>query len=201
MHNKTMQMMYETLYKALEEVGLENTYVLKDYLNFFCLGNCEASDGTKLSIGGSPTASNTPHISPFIPHPNALAKKNRRFMIYVHSKGMIVDDEYVIIGSANIISAPWKVFLGQSGGLDTYGNQLPRLVYVSREKRPGHNHHKKVGAMNALFPQRFDGIDRNDQYASRNTVFFDINMKGLDDSRTHLCRDGMCFPKAGALWI
>ncbi|KAL0312683.1 UNVERIFIED_CONTAM: Phospholipase D beta 1 [Sesamum radiatum] len=32
----------------------------------------------------------------------ALAKRNRRFMIYVHSKGMIVDDEYVIMGSANI---------------------------------------------------------------------------------------------------
>ncbi|KAH7852799.1 hypothetical protein Vadar_029322 [Vaccinium darrowii] len=29
-------------------------------------------------------------------------------------------------------------------------------------------------------PQRFDGIDRNDRYANRNTVFFDINMKGLD---------------------
>lgn len=32
----------------------------------------------------------------------ASAQSNRRFMIYVHSKGMIVDDEYVIIGSANI---------------------------------------------------------------------------------------------------
>lgn len=31
-----------------------------------------------------------------------LAQKFRRFMIYVHAKGMIVDDEYVIIGSANI---------------------------------------------------------------------------------------------------
>jgi hypothetical protein len=30
------------------------------------------------------------------------ARKHRRFMVYVHSKGMIVDDEYVIIGSANI---------------------------------------------------------------------------------------------------
>ncbi|KAF6172059.1 hypothetical protein GIB67_029477 [Kingdonia uniflora] len=38
----------------------------------------------------------------------------------------------------------------QSGGLDTDRNQLPRLVYVSREKRPRHNHHKKAGAMNAL---------------------------------------------------
>ncbi|XP_024521229.1 probable cellulose synthase A catalytic subunit 5 [UDP-forming] isoform X1 [Selaginella moellendorffii] len=121
-----------------------------------------------------------------------------------------------------------QVFLGHSGGHDTEGNELPRLVYVSREKRPGFNHHKKAGAMNALvrvsavltnapyflnldcdhyinnskavreamcfmmdptlgrkvcyvqFPQRFDGIDRHDRYANRNTVFFDINMKGLD---------------------
>ncbi|XP_010905024.1 cellulose synthase A catalytic subunit 9 [UDP-forming] [Elaeis guineensis] len=121
-----------------------------------------------------------------------------------------------------------QVFLGHSGGHDTDGNELPRLVYVSREKRPGFQHHKKAGAMNALirvsavltnapfmlnldcdhyvnnskaireamcflmdpqlgrkvcyvqFPQRFDGIDMHDRYANRNTVFFDINMKGLD---------------------
>lgn len=42
------------------------------------------------------------------------------------------------------------MFLGHSGGLDTDGNELPRLVYVSREKRPGFQHHKKAGAMNAL---------------------------------------------------
>ncbi|CAJ2643988.1 unnamed protein product [Trifolium pratense] len=41
-----------------------------------------------------------------------------------------------------------QVFLGHSGGLDTDGNELPRLVYVSREKRPGFQHHKKAGAMN-----------------------------------------------------
>jgi cellulose synthase A len=27
------------------------------------------------------------------------------------------------------------------------------------------------------FPQRFDGIDRNDRYANRNTVFFDVRLK------------------------
>ncbi|XP_019085136.1 PREDICTED: probable cellulose synthase A catalytic subunit 10 [UDP-forming] [Camelina sativa] len=43
-----------------------------------------------------------------------------------------------------------QVFLGHSGGLDTEGNELPRLIYVSREKRPGFQHHKKAGAMNAL---------------------------------------------------
>uniref|UniRef100_A0A0D3AJI4 cellulose synthase (UDP-forming) n=1 Tax=Brassica oleracea var. oleracea TaxID=109376 RepID=A0A0D3AJI4_BRAOL len=121
-----------------------------------------------------------------------------------------------------------QVFLGSNGGFDVEGHELPRLVYVSREKRPGFQHHKKAGAMNALvrvagvltnapfmlnldcdhyvnnskavreamcflmdpqigkkvcyvqFPQRFDGIDRHDRYANRNTVFFDINMKGLD---------------------
>lgn len=31
-----------------------------------------------------------------------MAQRHRRFMIYVHAKGMIVDDEYVIVGSANI---------------------------------------------------------------------------------------------------
>ncbi|XP_038723334.1 cellulose synthase A catalytic subunit 8 [UDP-forming] [Tripterygium wilfordii] len=121
-----------------------------------------------------------------------------------------------------------QVFLGHSGARDMEGNELPRLVYVSREKRPGYQHHKKAGAENALvrvsavltnapyilnldcdhyvnnskavreamcfmmdpqvgrdlcyvqFPQRFDGIDRSDRYANRNTVFFDVNMKGLD---------------------
>ncbi|KAI3466756.1 hypothetical protein Pfo_023419 [Paulownia fortunei] len=121
-----------------------------------------------------------------------------------------------------------QVFLGNTGALDIEGNELPRLVYVSREKRPGYQHHKKAGAENALvrvsavltnapyilnldcdhyvnnskaireamcflmdpqvgrdlcyvqFPQRFDGIDTSDRYANRNTVFFDVNMKGLD---------------------
>ncbi|KAF5732990.1 Phospholipase D beta 1 isoform 1 [Tripterygium wilfordii] len=91
--HKTMQMMYETIYKALVEVGLEGAFSPQDYLNFFCLGNREGVDGYDASSVGSPPAANTPQ---------ALGRKNRRFMIYVHSKGMIVDDEYVILGSANI---------------------------------------------------------------------------------------------------
>ncbi|ERN19431.1 hypothetical protein AMTRI_Chr09g42570 [Amborella trichopoda] len=87
--HKTMQMMYEIIYKALEEMGLEKTYQPQDYLNFFCLGNREIPDG---DISVSSPANN----------PRELAKRSGRFMIYVHSKGMVVDDEYVIIGSANI---------------------------------------------------------------------------------------------------
>lgn len=106
--------------------------------------------------------------------------------------------------------------------------RLPLLVYVSREKRPGYDHNKKAGAMNALvrasailsngpfilnldcdhyiynsqairegmcfmmdrggericyvqFPQRFEGIDPSDRYANHNTVFFDVNMRALDE--------------------
>ncbi|XP_059442327.1 phospholipase D beta 1-like [Corylus avellana] len=91
--HKTMQMMYEIVYKALKEVGLENKYEPQDYLNFFCLGNREAPDRKDSLDAGNPTAARTSQ---------ALTRKSRRFMIYVHSKGMIVDDEYVILGSANI---------------------------------------------------------------------------------------------------
>ncbi|KAK4356153.1 hypothetical protein RND71_025124 [Anisodus tanguticus] len=42
------------------------------------------------------------------------------------------------------------VFLGHDGLQDIEGNELPNLVYVSREKRPGFDHHKKAGALNAL---------------------------------------------------
>ncbi|GMH02565.1 hypothetical protein Nepgr_004404 [Nepenthes gracilis] len=43
-----------------------------------------------------------------------------------------------------------QVYLGCEGALDVDGKELPKLVYVSREKRPGYDHHKKAGAMNAL---------------------------------------------------
>ncbi|KAL8150461.1 hypothetical protein V2J09_020269 [Rumex salicifolius] len=88
---KTMQMMYEIIYKALLEVGLHDKYEPQDYLNFFCLGNREVNEECGTSEAARLTDS-----------PQDLSKKFRRFMIYVHSKGMVVDDEYVIIGSANI---------------------------------------------------------------------------------------------------
>ncbi|OMO89463.1 Cellulose synthase [Corchorus capsularis] len=43
-----------------------------------------------------------------------------------------------------------QVYLGSAGALDVDSKELPRLVYVSREKRPGYQHHKKAGAMNCL---------------------------------------------------
>ncbi|KAL4365285.1 hypothetical protein AHAS_Ahas07G0090800 [Arachis hypogaea] len=51
------------------------------------------------------------------------------------------------------------VFLGHTGAHDIEGNELPRLVYVSREKRPCYQHHKKAGAENALV--RVSGVLTN----------------------------------------
>ncbi|KAF9664730.1 hypothetical protein SADUNF_Sadunf16G0048500 [Salix dunnii] len=175
----------------------------------------------------------------FVKERRAMKREYEEFKIRVNglvAKAQKVPDEGWVMQDGtpwpgnNIRDHPGmiQVFLGHSGGLDTEGNELPRLVYVSREKRPGFQHHKKAGAMNALvrvsavltngpfllnldcdhyinnskalreamcflmdpnlgrtvcyvqFPQRFDGIDRNDRYANRNTVFFDINLRGLD---------------------
>lgn len=67
---------------------------------------------------------------------------------------MLLSEVHFGVDRIRVICIPFffraQVFLGHSGGLDTEGNELPRLVYVSREKRPGFQHHKKAGAMNAL---------------------------------------------------
>ncbi|XVF48373.1 hypothetical protein PTKIN_Ptkin03bG0184900 [Pterospermum kingtungense] len=87
---RTMEMMYSDVTQALRKKGL--TANPRDYLTFFCLGNKETK-----KIGE--------YVPPQQPDPNsdyARGQHARRFMIYVHSKMMIVDDEYIIIGSANI---------------------------------------------------------------------------------------------------
>lgn len=77
LQNKTMQMMYETIYKALEEVGLENSCSPQDYLNFYCLGNRE---GGKVEGNESPTAANTPQVLPII-----LKKESEKFYLCLDS--------------------------------------------------------------------------------------------------------------------
>ncbi|GFZ01245.1 phospholipase D beta 1 [Actinidia rufa] len=122
-HN-TMQMMYEVIYKALEEVGLEKQYEPQDYLNFFCLGNRETQDAEGPSAVGIDSAVNTPQT---------LTRRSRRFMIYVHSKGMIVDDEYVILGSANINQRSLE------GTRDTeiaMGAYQPQYTWASKHSNP-----------------------------------------------------------------
>eukprot|EP00268_Persea_americana_P000033 TRINITY_DN10013_c0_g1_i20.p1 TRINITY_DN10013_c0_g1~~TRINITY_DN10013_c0_g1_i20.p1 ORF type:complete len:228 (-),score=33.49 TRINITY_DN10013_c0_g1_i20:465-1148(-) len=92
LQGQTMEMMYGIIAKALEKAGLSDDYHPQDYLNFYCLGKREAAGLEKMKS----TINATESIA------SGMAQKFHRFMIYVHSKGMIVDDEYVILGSANI---------------------------------------------------------------------------------------------------
>ncbi|KAK7282385.1 hypothetical protein RIF29_11093 [Crotalaria pallida] len=77
-----------------------------------------------------------------------------------------------------------QVFLGEDGVRDIEGNELPRLVYVSREKRPGFDHHKKAGAMNSLV--RVSAIISNAPYMLNvDCDHYINNCKAL--------REAMCF--------
>ncbi|KAG2314666.1 hypothetical protein Bca52824_017788 [Brassica carinata] len=85
---QTMQMMYEIIAREIKHMDLENVNP-QDYLNFYCLGNREEMPSDQNCV------SNSCEMVP-------ASQKWRRFMIYVHAKGMVVDDEYVLLGSANI---------------------------------------------------------------------------------------------------
>eukprot|EP00775_Hariotina_reticulata_P010522 gene10522-10682_t len=128
----TRQMMYKRIAAAIAEAGLSGKAHPTDYLQFFCLGKRESPgtswsmpDGKPLNVqpgeagGGLRNAlpdgtmasmahnGATPDNTAAEPGPTAGTAQGRcdaarRFMIYVHSKMMIVDDEYIVVGSANI---------------------------------------------------------------------------------------------------
>jgi len=90
---RTMEMMYKEVGKALREanvpphLGQHPT----DWLVFLCPGTREL-DGPHMDV-----------LDP--PPPDSLAeifRHTKRQMIYVHSKMIIVDDSYILVGSANI---------------------------------------------------------------------------------------------------
>ncbi|KAL7600366.1 hypothetical protein Lser_V15G25146 [Lactuca serriola] len=87
---RTMEMMYKDIIQALQNKGLEDDP--RDYLTFFCLGNREMKKDGEYEPSEAPEPESNYH----------KAQQARRFMIYVHAKMMIVDDEYIIVGSANI---------------------------------------------------------------------------------------------------
>ncbi|KAK4780321.1 hypothetical protein SAY87_016427 [Trapa incisa] len=84
-----------------------------------------------------------------------------------------------------------QVFLGHTEDhedLNEYEEKeqcrLPRLVYVSREKRPGYEHHKKAGAMNALI--RVSAVISNAPYLLNVDCDHYIN-------NSKALREAMCF--------
>ncbi|KAJ4954183.1 hypothetical protein NE237_031015 [Protea cynaroides] len=87
---RTIEMMYSDITKAIHAKGLEADP--RDYLTFFCIGNREKKTSEEYVPSEKPE--NGTNYS--------RAQQARRFMIYVHSKMMIVDDEYILVGSANL---------------------------------------------------------------------------------------------------
>ncbi|XP_028791513.1 phospholipase D alpha 1 [Neltuma alba] len=87
---RTMEMMYKDIIQALRANGIEEDP--RNYLTFFCLGNRELKKPGEYEPSERPDPDSD----------YSRAQEARRFMIYVHAKMMIVDDEYIIIGSANI---------------------------------------------------------------------------------------------------
>jgi len=85
---RTIEMMYKRVGDAIKQAGLNSHPT--DWLLFMCPGKRELP-GAHLDRLEDPT--------------DEIAKVMRdtmRFPIYVHSKMMIVDDAYIIVGSANI---------------------------------------------------------------------------------------------------
>ena len=84
----TIEMMYRMVGNAIQEARLDTEP--QDYLLFFCVGKRESADEVPN------------HLRQPLDETAQLAFRNRRSMIYVHSKMAIFDDDFIIVGSANI---------------------------------------------------------------------------------------------------
>jgi len=100
----TMEFMFQRIHAAIKAAGIEAK--ISDYLNFYCLGNRETTRDSQGEL-------HVPEGSPEATINQKTLLKTRRYQVYVHSKMMIVDDEYIIVGSANINER------SQSGDRDT----------------------------------------------------------------------------------
>lgn len=86
---RTMETMYKRIAKALANSGVAKNPT--DYLSFYCLAKRESPDEVPDDMEEA-----TPGTPP------AIVRASMRHCIYVHSKMTIVDDDYVLVGSANI---------------------------------------------------------------------------------------------------
>ena len=83
---KTVNLITTRIRTALNEVGSHTA--VEDWFAMFCLVNRESHQGGQGNGGGNEV--------------ETKLSASRRFMIYVHSKFAVFDDEVAIIGSANI---------------------------------------------------------------------------------------------------
>ncbi|KAK4481377.1 hypothetical protein RD792_012265 [Penstemon davidsonii] len=144
---QTMQMMYEIIARELKSAKLEKAHPT-DYLNFYCLGNREECRGEEPNSNGQLSSNGNTNSNQ-----DSASQKSRRFMIYVHAKGMIVDDEYVILGSANINQR------SLAGSRDTeiaMGAYQPHYTWAKKTEHP---HGQIYGYRMSLWAEHLGNID------------------------------------------
>ncbi|KAJ6821809.1 phospholipase D family protein [Iris pallida] len=139
---QTIKMMYDIVAQELKSAKFEDAHPC-DYLNFYCLGNREELPKDHILSTDQPSENSAA----------ALSQKFRRFMIYVHAKGMIVDDEYVILGSANINQR------SMSGSRDTeiaMGACQPHHMWAEKKRHP---HGQIYGYRMSLWAEHLGMVD------------------------------------------
>ncbi|KAL7223763.1 hypothetical protein ACSBR1_025254 [Camellia fascicularis] len=140
--NQTMQMMYGIVARELQSMQLFDSHPL-DYLNFYCLGNREEMPEERAR---EDTQANGSKISD--------SEKFQRFMIYVHAKGMIVDDEYTIIGSANINQ---RSLAGTKDTETAMGAYQPHHTWADKKRHP---HGQIYGYRMSLWSEHLGILDK-----------------------------------------
>ncbi|KAH0456426.1 hypothetical protein IEQ34_014333 [Dendrobium chrysotoxum] len=122
---QTMKMMYNIVGQELKFMKLEKAHP-QDYLNFYCLGKREKIPNQRPKAMSQHSAKNKADAA-------TSFEEFQRFMIYVHAKGLIVDDEYVILGSANINQR------SLDGSRDTeiaMGAYQPHHTWAQKQRHP-----------------------------------------------------------------
>jgi len=91
---RTIESMYKRIAIAIEKAGC-GTHPT-DHLSFYCLGKREGLEDEDLLAALDELDAPAPATGA------EIVRETLRHPIYVHSKLMIVDDDYIVIGSANI---------------------------------------------------------------------------------------------------
>ncbi|KAK1432601.1 hypothetical protein QVD17_09498 [Tagetes erecta] len=115
--SQTMETMYTIIAREIKAMQLDAHP--EDYLNFYCLGNREELPAEASQASADDKVSDS--------------QKFNRFMIYVHAKGMIVDDEYVIVGSANINQ---RSLAGSKDTEIAMGSYQPHHTWAAKKRHP-----------------------------------------------------------------
>eukprot|EP00898_Chlorokybus_atmophyticus_P002194 jgi/Chlat1/2976/Chrsp2S00364 len=175
----TMRMMYRIIAEALAETGSDAHP--QDYLNFYTVVNRAAVSGDVPSADDLPGGEH-----------QYLAQKNGRFMIYVHAKMMLVDDEYIIVGSANINQRSMdgardtEIAVGAFQPAHTVKSRrggLPRAQVHGLRMECWHEH---TGTLEEVFlqPHEVDCVHRVNEIAQENWQVFMADEPS--DMRGHL---------------